>query len=99
MELLLSPTIWLPMLALAVLFSLKRWTKTPKSFFISAGWLLLCGGLLFALMGMVIRGSIVPGDYVGWSDREIWMDQAIFTVISGGAAILAGLLCLLRIAK
>ena len=93
------PTVWLPILGIALLYTLSRWTRTPRNIFFSLGWLLLVVGILLALFGMSVRGAIVPGDYVGWSNWEIWKDQIFFAIVFGGASISAGLLCILRLGK
>lgn len=99
MELFLIPTVWLPILCLAFMYTLTRLTKTPRNVFIVLGWLLVTVGLLLALIGMGVRGAIVPGDYAGLSNWEIWMDQIFIAVVLGGASISVGLFCILRIGK
>ena len=99
MEFVLIPTVWLPIICLAVLLALARWTKTPRFFFLAAGWVLLLIGFLLSLFGMGIRGAIVPGDYSGWSNWQIWRDQAFFAGVMGGTSIAVGLFCLMRLGK
>lgn len=93
------PTFWGPILSIVLLWVLYRKAKVPRKAFFVLGLLLVVFGSLFALLGMGLRALIIPGEYEGWSCYDIWEDQILFGLLTGGTSILAGIICIFKFGK